>query len=59
VTDNGNEIIDVHELEIVDALATEARLTQIPGVVAVGLFAHRGTDVLLVGGERGVEVLEK
>jgi ribose 5-phosphate isomerase A len=52
VTDNGNVILDVHGLRITDPVAVETRLNQIPGVVSVGLFARRGADVVIVGGER-------
>jgi ribose 5-phosphate isomerase A len=55
VTDNGNDILDVHGLEIEDPPALEILLDQIPGVVTVGLFALRPADVLLVGTDRGVE----
>jgi ribose 5-phosphate isomerase A len=58
VTDNGNHILDVHSLKIANALELETRFNQIPGIVTVGLFAHRAADVLLVGGEHGVRVLE-
>jgi ribose 5-phosphate isomerase A len=58
VTDNGNHIIDVHNLQIVNPLELETRFNQIPGVVTVGLFAHRGADVLLVGSNKGVQVLQ-
>lgn len=51
VTDNGNAILDVHHLSIVDPVATERELNQIPGVVSVGLFARRPADVVIVGGE--------
>ncbi|SKA17602.1 ribose-5-phosphate isomerase RpiA [Novilysobacter spongiicola] len=51
LTDNGNAIIDVHGLSIVDPVGLEAALNQIPGVVAVGLFARRPADVVIVGGE--------
>ncbi|MCZ6579980.1 MAG: ribose-5-phosphate isomerase RpiA [Gammaproteobacteria bacterium] len=54
VTDNGNIILDIHGLEIIDAQAMETRINQITGVVCVGLFAHRGADVLLLGGDDGV-----
>ena len=57
VTDNGNQILDVHHLEILDPPALEAQINQIVGVVTNGLFARRGADVLLVGGEGGVEEL--
>jgi ribose 5-phosphate isomerase A len=56
-TDNGNHILDVHGLSITDPVALEAALNQIPGVVTVGLFAHRPADVLLIGSETGVKQL--
>ena len=57
VSDYGNAILDVHNLEILDPAGMEAELNQIPGVVTVGLFARRGADVLLVGTEHGVEAM--
>lgn len=51
VTDNGNAILDVHNLSITDPVALEAMINQIPGVVSVGLFARRPADVVIVGGE--------
>jgi ribose 5-phosphate isomerase A len=51
VTDNGNWILDLHGLAIVDPVAMEAAINQIPGVVSVGLFARRAADVVIVGGE--------
>ena len=54
VTDNGNHIIDVHDLAIGNPLEMEARLNQIPGVVTVGIFAHRAADILLIGDDSGV-----
>jgi len=56
-TDNGNVILDVHGLAIDDPVALETRIDQIAGVVTVGLFARRGADVLLVGGEGGVRTI--
>jgi ribose 5-phosphate isomerase A len=50
-TDNGNVVLDVHGLSIVDPVGLERELNQIPGVVAVGLFARRPADVVIVGGE--------
>jgi ribose 5-phosphate isomerase A len=50
-TDNGNVILDVHNLRITDPPALEAVLDQIVGVVCVGLFARRKADVVLVGSE--------
>jgi ribose 5-phosphate isomerase A len=54
VTDNGNHILDVHDLAISNPLEMEARLNQIPGILTVGLFAQRPADILLLGGEGGV-----
>ncbi len=51
VTDNGNIVLDVHNLSIIDPVAMERELSQIPGVVTVGLFARRPADVVIVGGE--------
>jgi ribose 5-phosphate isomerase A len=55
VTDNGNVILDVHNLEILDPPSLESEINQLPGVVTVGLFARRPADVLLVAGPDGVE----
>lgn len=57
LTDNGNEILDVHGLVIDDPVALERELNQIPGIVAVGLFALRPADVLLVGTDQGVSTM--
>jgi ribose 5-phosphate isomerase A len=54
VTDNGNHILDVHELNISNPLEMETRLNQIPGILTVGIFAHRSADVLLIADETGV-----
>ena len=51
VTDNGNVILDIHNLAITDPVAMERAINQIPGVVAVGLFARRPADVVIIGGE--------
>lgn len=58
VTDNGNDILDVHNLKIANPVEMEARLNQIPGIVTVGLFANRPADVLLIGHDSGVRVIE-
>lgn len=55
VTDNGNQILDVHNLNIANPLELESQLNQIVGVVTNGLFAHRGADIVLTGGPKGVE----
>ena len=57
VTDNGNPILDVHGLTLTDPVAFETQVNQIAGVVTVGLFAHRGADVILVAGDSGVRTL--
>ena len=59
VTDNGNEILDVHGLEILDPPAMESELDHIAGTVTNGLFARRGADVVLVGTGAGVETLRR
>ena len=57
ITDNGNQILDVHDLHITDPLDLETRINQITGVVCNGLFAHRGADVLILGCDDGVRIL--
>ncbi|MEK7232092.1 MAG: ribose-5-phosphate isomerase A, partial [Pseudomonadota bacterium] len=59
ITDNGNVILDVHNLQILKPLEFEATLNQITGVVTSGLFARRGADVLLLGTARGVQTLTR
>ena len=54
VTDNGNHILDVHDLAISNPAEMETRLNQIPGVLTVGIFANRAADVLLIGDDTGV-----
>ena len=54
VTDNGNIIVDVHNLDIMEPAKLEQDLNNIPGVVTNGLFALRPADVLLLGTEDGV-----
>jgi ribose 5-phosphate isomerase A len=58
VTDNGNHIIDVHNLKIANPLELETRFNQIAGVVTVGIFANRPADVLLIGGPSGVRTIQ-
>ena len=57
VTDNGNVILDVRNLDLTDPLSVELKLNSIAGVVENGLFARRRADVLLVGQNDGVETL--
>ena len=56
VTDNGNHILDVHDMQITDPKSLEKAVNAIPGVVTVGLFAKRGADVVIIGTEDGVIV---
>lgn len=58
VTDNGNVILDLHDLEILDPKALEAQLNNIVGVVTNGLFARRGADVILMGTPDGVQTIK-
>ncbi|MDE9556817.1 ribose-5-phosphate isomerase RpiA [Xenorhabdus bovienii] len=57
VTDNGNVILDVHNLAILDPVALENKINSIAGVVTVGLFANRSADVVLVGTADGVKTI--
>lgn len=57
ITDNGNVILDVLNLTILDAVALEQTLNNITGVVTNGLFARRPADVLLLGTPNGVKTL--
>jgi ribose 5-phosphate isomerase A len=58
ITDNGNLIIDVHDLKIDNPVELERQINQLAGVVTNGLFAQRGADVLLLGGANGVTTIE-
>jgi len=57
ITDNGNEILDVHGWQIAEACDLEAKINDIVGVVTNGLFARRPADVLLLGEAQGVKTL--
>ncbi|KAA5968225.1 MULTISPECIES: ribose-5-phosphate isomerase RpiA [unclassified Pantoea] len=59
ITDNGNIILDVHNLTILDPIALEKSINALPGVVTVGLFAARGADIALIGGPDGVKTIKK
>lgn len=59
VTDNGNQILDVHNLKITNPPELENRLNQIPGVVTVGIFAQRPADVILLADAGGVRRMER
>jgi ribose 5-phosphate isomerase A len=57
MTDNGNHILDIHDLTISNPLEMETRLNQVPGILTVGIFAHRPADILLIGSDAGVREL--
>jgi ribose 5-phosphate isomerase A len=58
-TDNGNLIIDVHDLNMSNPVELESTINQIPGVVTCGIFARRSADVLLLGTANGLKTLTK
>ena len=58
VTDNGNVVLDVEDLRILDPADLEGKINHIAGVVTNGLFARRGADVILVGNDQGVQTLD-
>ena len=57
-TDNGNIILDVEDLRILNPAELETKINNIVGVVTNGLFARRGADVILVGTDNGVQTLD-
>jgi len=57
-TDNGNVILDINNMSIIDPAGLETKLDHIAGVVTNGLFARRGADVFLMATSGGVEVLK-
>ncbi|EJB0378450.1 ribose-5-phosphate isomerase RpiA [Vibrio parahaemolyticus] len=58
VTDNGNIILDVHNMQITNPKEVEDKINGIAGVVTVGLFAHRGADVVITGTPEGAKIEE-
>ena len=56
-TDNGNVILDIHGLQILDPVELESTLNQITGIVMNGLFARRGADILLLSSENGIRTI--
>jgi ribose 5-phosphate isomerase A len=58
LTDNGNVILDVHNLHLDDPASFESAVNQIAGVVTVGLFAARRADVLIIAGEDGIRTVD-
>lgn len=58
ITDNGNIILDVHNLKILSPVELESQINQIAGVVCNGLFARRGADVVITGSKQGPKISE-
>lgn len=59
LTDNGNVILDVHNMSITDPKGLEEKLNNIVGVVTNGLFAHRNADIVITGTPEGPVINEK
>ncbi|NQZ83182.1 MAG: ribose-5-phosphate isomerase RpiA [Colwellia sp.] len=57
ITDNGNVILDVYNLDIIDPIAMETNINALVGVVTNGLFANRGADTLILGTAEGVKIV--
>jgi len=58
VTDNGNQILDIHNMDIMEPAKLEDELNNIPGIVTVGLFALRPADILILATANGVKTLK-
>lgn len=59
LTDNGNEVLDIYNLSITNPLEMELRFSQIPGVVTVGIFAHRSADKILMADDQEVREMTR
>ncbi|URJ24164.1 ribose-5-phosphate isomerase RpiA [Blochmannia endosymbiont of Camponotus sp.] len=57
ITDNGNNILDVYNMKIVNASLLETKINNIPGVVSVGIFAKRRADMVLIGTREGIKII--
>ncbi|URJ25321.1 ribose-5-phosphate isomerase RpiA [Candidatus Blochmannia ocreatus (nom. nud.)] len=58
ITENGNNILDIHNMKIIDAPLLETKINNIPGVVSVGIFAQRKADIVLIGTEEGIKIIK-
>ncbi len=58
ISDNGGQILDVHNLQILNPVELEKEINNIPGVITVGIFAIRPADVVLLGSEEGIRTLQ-
>lgn len=59
ITDNGNYILDIHDLKISDPIKMESLINEIPGVISVGIFAKKAADILLIGGNDGIKEIRR
>ncbi|QIQ41425.1 MAG: ribose-5-phosphate isomerase RpiA [Buchnera aphidicola (Aphis urticata)] len=59
ITEHGNIIIDIHDFNIYDPIFIEKKISLLPGVVTVGLFALRGADIILMGTKDSIKIIEK
>jgi len=57
ITDNGNHILDIRNLDITNPIETETVINQIPGVMTVGIFARRPADILLIAEENTIKII--
>lgn len=57
ITDNGNHILDIHNLDITNPIEMETVINQIPGVMTVGIFARRPADILLIAEENTIKII--
>ncbi|URJ32633.1 ribose-5-phosphate isomerase RpiA [Blochmannia endosymbiont of Camponotus sp.] len=57
ITDNGNNILDVYNMKIVNASLLETKINNIPGVVSVGIFSKRRADMVLIGTREGIKII--
>ena len=58
ISDNGNQIIDIHNLHIDIPYYLEAKLNNIPGVVENGIFANRKADVIICSTDSSIEIIQ-
>jgi ribose 5-phosphate isomerase A len=58
ISDNGGQILDVHNLTILNPVELEKQINDIPGVITVGIFALRPANIVLLGSEEGIKTLQ-
>ncbi|WP_331828308.1 ribose-5-phosphate isomerase RpiA [Candidatus Blochmannia sp. SNP] len=57
ITENGNNILDIYNMNISNASLLETKINNIPGVVSVGIFAQRRADIVLIGTKEGIKII--